>query len=217
MQRITVIDYGMGNLRSVSKALEHVVAADTEVRVSSDRSLIAESDRIVCPGQGAAMDCMQQLREHAMDKAVVDSIRGGKPFLGICMGLQVLLGESEENEGTECLNILPGKVRRFTQPLTDTDSGEKLKVPHMGWSRVEQIRAHPLWKNIDNGARFYFCHSYYVEPANSDLTIGRCVYGQAFSASLARENIFACQFHPEKSARDGLQLLRNFSLWDGMA
>ncbi|MDO6461007.1 imidazole glycerol phosphate synthase subunit HisH [Granulosicoccaceae sp. 1_MG-2023] len=215
MQRIAIIDYGMGNLRSVSKALEHVVPDNTEVLVTSDREKIADSDRILCPGQGAARDCMRQLHETGMDQAVRDAVAGGRPFMGICMGLQVLLTRSEENDGTDCLGIVDGQVRRFADGLTDADSGARLKIPHMGWSRVEQESAHPMWQGIESGARFYFCHSYFVVPDDDGITTGRCVYGHPFTAVIARGNVFACQFHPEKSSRDGLQLLQNFSRWDG--
>lgn len=215
MQKIAVIDYGMGNLRSVSKALEHVVDSnDTQIVVTSDQAVIAESDRVVCPGQGAAKDCMSQLREKGMDKAVINAVNDGKPFLGICMGLQVLLSESEENGGVECLDVLSGHVNRFNHAMRDEATGAALKIPHMGWSRVEQVKPHPLWNNIESGSRFYFCHSYFVKPANSEVVVGECAYGYSFSAVLAKDNIFACQFHPEKSARDGLQLLANFSRWN---
>ena len=215
MQRIAVIDYGMGNLRSVSRALEHVVDADTQVVVTSDRAIIADSERVVCPGQGAALDCMEQLKQHGMDQAVISAIDDGRPFFGICMGLQVLLTESEENNGTACLDVISGQVRRFEQPLLDPDSGERLKVPHMGWSRVEQSLQHPMWQGIADNTRFYFCHSYYVAPSDDAVTAGRCVYGHSFTAAVARDNIFACQFHPEKSADEGLKLLANFARWDG--
>ncbi len=214
MQRIAIVDYGMGNLRSVSKALEHVVDEDTEVIVTSDESIITNSDRVVCPGQGAAKDCMSQLQACEMDKAVRKVIGAERPFMGICMGLQVLLSFSDENDGTECLNIIPGKVRRFADPLTDSE-GQRLKVPHMGWSKVTQSMSHAMWSGIESDSRFYFCHSYYVTPDDATLSAGECTYGNAFTAVVARNNIFACQFHPEKSAKDGLQLLANFSVWDG--
>ena len=212
MQRIAVIDYGMGNLRSVSKALE-TVAPDDEVLVSSEADQIAAADRIVCPGQGAARDCMRALHETGMG-AVVERVIDTRPFLGICMGYQVLLSRSEENEGVACLDLVPGEVRRFDTPLHDTD-GQRLKVPHMGWSPVAQCGLHPLWSGIDDGARFYFAHSYYCVPAETGLVSGRTTYGPSFAASVARPNVFACQFHPEKSAADGLRLLANFTTWDG--
>ncbi len=222
MQRIVVIDYGMGNLRSVSKAIESVADGD-EVVVTSDADIIASADRIVCPGQGAAADCMAALG----DAGVVESIQqlmGSRPFMGICMGLQVLLTHSEENEGIDCLNLLPGQVRRFDNPLFDQtkfdktkpdEHAQRLKVPHMGWSKVDQARSHPLWSGIDDGARFYFAHSYYCAPDSDEAVVGRCNYGKEFAVAVAQTKLFACQFHPEKSARDGLQLLRNFISWDG--
>lgn len=214
MQRIAVIDYGMGNLRSVSKALEHVVGESTEVVVTSDESIIADSDRVVCPGQGAAKDCMSQLQASNMDKAVRDVIQDGRPFMGICMGLQVLLTRSDENDGTDCLGIIQGNVLKFADSLVDTDK-QRLKVPHMGWSEVKQSQAHPMWAGIEPGSRFYFCHSYYVVPDDLVSAVGECTYGNTFTATIARDNIFACQFHPEKSAKDGLKLLANFAVWDG--
>ena len=210
MQRIAVIDYGMGNLRSVSKALEHVVDADCEIRVTSDQALIADSDRVVCPGQGAANDCMRQLAACGMDAAVRQAISDGRPFLGICMGLQVLLTASEENGGTPCLDILAGQVKRFSHGMRDAATGNLLKVPHMGWSPVAHAGKHALWADIPSQARFYFCHSYYVVPDADDLAVGQCEYGQSFAAVLAKDNIFACQFHPEKSGTLGVKLYENF-------
>lgn len=212
MQRIAVIDYGMGNLRSVSKAIE-CVAENDEVLVTADAALIASADRIVCPGQGAAADCMAALT----DAGLVDTIHGiigSRPFMGICMGLQVLLSRSEENDGVDCMDVIPGQVKRFDQPLVDSD-GNRLKVPHMGWSKVTHAKAHPMWKDIADGARFYFAHSYYCAPDDQTSVVGKCEYGIEFAVAMARENLFACQFHPEKSSRDGLQLLRNFVAWDG--
>ncbi len=213
MQRIAVIDYGMGNLRSVAKAIEHVVSDDVEVVVTSDRSVILDSNRVVCPGQGAAEDCMSQLQQYGMDEAVVSVIDQGVPFLGICMGLQVLLSSSEENGGTSCLNIVPGVARGFPGDLAEF--GSRLKIPHMGWNQVEHTRDHALWDNIENNARFYFCHSFYVDPEDKAASVGKCHYGIEFTAALASRNIFACQFHPEKSATVGLQLLHNFCRWNG--
>lgn len=220
MQRIAVIDYGMGNLRSVSKAIESV-APDDEVLVTADPVLIASADRIVCPGQGAAADCMAALNGANLVEPIKEII-GSRPFMGICMGLQVLLTHSEENDGIDCMNVLAGKVKRFNRPLTDTE-GQRLKVPHMGWSKVNHSQAHsshpshPMWSGISDGARFYFAHSYYCAPDNKDSVVGSCVYGIEFAVAMAATNLFACQFHPEKSASDGLQLLRNFVAWDGAA
>jgi len=212
MQRIAVIDYGMGNLRSVSKALEHV-APDDEIVVSDNQAIIESADRVVCPGQGAAADCMRALHNHSLAE-VVTGLIGSRPFLGICMGYQVLFDHSEENNGIDCLGVVPGQVKRFAQPLL-ADNAERLKVPHMGWSEVEHAAQHSLWSGIENRARFYFAHSYYCEPANRDCVTGVCTYGQSFAVSVAQSNLFACQFHPEKSARDGLQLLKNFANWNG--
>lgn len=212
MQRIAVIDYGMGNLRSVSKAIERVAPGD-EVLVSNDATLIASADRIVCPGQGAARDCMAALVETGMADVVRETI-DTRPFLGICMGFQVLFTHSDENEGIPCLDLVPGQVRRFDEPLLDEKS-ERLKVPHMGWSRVEHVRDHPLWSGIEDGARFYFAHSYYCQPEDETIVSGRCHYGASIPVSIARPGLFACQFHPEKSSADGLTLLSNFVSWDG--
>ena len=212
MQRIAVIDYGMGNLRSVSKALEHV-APDADVVVSADADVIANADRIVCPGQGAAADCMNALRDSGLIQTIVETVET-KPFLGICMGLQVLLSRSEENGGIECIDIIEGSVARFAEPLINSN-GQRLKVPHMGWSQVEQRRQHAMWEGIEDGSRFYFAHSFYCVPADEEAVVGRCTYGHAFAAAVARPGLFACQFHPEKSAADGLQLLANFTRWDG--
>ncbi len=213
MQRIAVIDYGMGNLRSVWKALAHVCDSEVEVLVTSDISIIANSDRVVCPGQGAAQDCMRQLEQSGMDKAVIACIAQGTPFLGICMGLQVLMSESAENSGIKCLDIMPGSAEEFSRQMVDSISNQKLKIPHMGWNCVSQTLTHSLWEGIDNHARFYFCHSFYVNPMDKNQIAGECTYGKKFTAVLAQDNIFACQFHPEKSAKNGLKLLSNFARW----
>lgn len=211
MQRIAVIDYGMGNLRSVSKAIEHV-AGDAEVIVSSDASVIESADRVVCPGQGAAADCMAALQQSGLAQTIA-KIAGTRPFLGICMGYQVLLSSSDENDGVKCLNLIPGEVVRFDEPLMDGEV--RLKVPHMGWNQVRQVREHAMWAGIEDYSRFYFAHSYYCVPQDDSVVTGICHYGHDIAVSVAASNLFACQFHPEKSARDGLQLLRNFAHWDG--
>ena len=212
MQRIAVIDYGMGNLRSVSRALERVAPGD-EIVVSDSAEVIGASDRIVCPGQGAARDCMAALHASGLGQVVVDTV-DSRPFLGICMGLQVLLGRSEENGGVACLGVVPGRVRRFADPPRAAD-GTRLKVPHMGWSPVRQARPHALWRGIEDGTRFYFAHSYVCEPDDAALAVGTCDHGGEFAAALAYPGFFACQFHPEKSSRDGLRLLAIFVAWDG--
>lgn len=212
MQRIAVIDYGMGNLRSVSKAIE-CVATNDEVVVTADPAIITSADRVVCPGQGAAADCMKALGDAGLVEPIKQLI-GSRPFMGICMGLQVLLTHSEENNGIDCMNVLPGQVKRFNHPLLDS-SNQRLKVPHMGWSKVTHAQTHPMWKGINDGARYYFAHSYYCVPDDHASVVGHCEYGIEFAVAMAAEQLFACQFHPEKSATDGLQLLRNFVGWDG--
>ncbi|MCG6966277.1 MAG: imidazole glycerol phosphate synthase subunit HisH [Chromatiaceae bacterium] len=209
-QKIAVIDYGMGNLRSVSKAVEHV-AGDAEVRVTDDPSYIAAADRVVFPGQGAARDCMAAIGEHHLNQAVLRAART-KPFLGICMGLQVLMQRSEENDGTALLGLFAGEVRRF-DGLAMGDNGLPLKIPHMGWSQVQQQLSHPLWADIPDRSRFYFVHSYRVVPEDVSLIAATTDYGVRFTAAIARDNLFATQFHPEKSADVGLQLLSNFVNW----
>ena len=210
-QKIAVIDYGMGNLRSVSKAVEHV-AGNAEVRVTDDPAYIAAADRVVFPGQGAARDCMAAIGEHNLNRAVLHAA-ASKPFLGICMGLQVLMRHSEENGGTRLLGLFAGDVRRFAG-LPLGDNGLPLKIPHMGWSPVHQVVTHPLWDGIADRTRFYFVHSYRVVPEDVSLIAGTTDYGVRFTAAIAQDNLFATQFHPEKSADAGLRLLENFVNWD---
>jgi glutamine amidotransferase len=200
--KIAVVDYGMGNLRSVSKALERVAPQD-EVLVTSDPAAIRAAARVVVPGQGAMPDCMRQLAASGAREAVIEAA-GSKPFLGICIGLQMLFERGEEGD-TAGLGLLPGRVPRFK----DTD----LKIPHMGWNEVIQERPHALWDGIADRSRFYFVHSYYPQPADRSLTAGRCDYGISFTCAVARDNIFAVQFHPEKSQNSGLRLLSNFVQW----
>ena len=215
MQTIAVIDYGMGNLHSVTKALEHVVDENQKVILTSSPKVVAEADKVVFPGQGAARDCMLAIDEHGLRETVQQAAKN-KPFLGICMGMQVLVHASEENGGTDCRALYPGEVGYFGDPLVD-ENGERLKVPHMGWNQVSQTRSHPLWHKIADNSRFYFVHSYYLETEAPDLEIGHCVYGEPFTCAIARDNVFAMQCHPEKSADAGLQLLTNFTRWDGEA
>ena len=210
-QKIAVIDYGMGNLRSVSKAIEHV-AGNAQVRVTDDAAFIASADRVVFPGQGAARDCMAAINQHHVRQAVLSAAQS-KPFLGICMGLQVLMQHSEENGGTGLLGLFPGEVKRF-DGLATGDNGLPLKIPHMGWSQVRQVGAHPLWEGIEDDSRFYFVHSYRVVPEDVALIAGTTDYGVRFTSAIGRDNLFAVQFHPEKSADAGLQLLQNFVHWD---
>ena len=209
-QKIAVLDYGMGNLRSVSKALEHV-APDAKVRVTDDHEWIKTADRVVFPGQGAARDCMAAIGQHHLNREVREAMES-KPFLGICMGLQVLMEFSEENDGTELLGIFPGRVKRFV-PDMPGDAGLYLKIPHMGWSQVHQSRPHPLWEGIADDTRFYFVHSYHVVPAAPELVAATTEYGVEFVSAISRGNLFAVQFHPEKSADAGLRLLKNFVNW----
>ena len=210
---IAVVDYSMGNLHSVSKALEHVVQDGQRVLVTSDAGDIAGAERIVFPGQGAARDCMRHLQETGLDQ-VVKLAAAEKPFLGICMGMQVLMAHSEENDGIACMSLFDGEVRAFADQALKAQM-HSLKIPHMGWNEVSQQQDHPMWRGIDDKSRFYFVHSYYVDPTDDSLVAGTTEYGIDFVSVIARDNVFAAQFHPEKSAHDGLQLLKNFCAWDG--
>ena len=207
--KIAVVDYGMGNLRSVSKALERV-APQAEVRGTSEPAVIRSAGRVVVPGQGAMPDCMRQLAASGAREAVIEATRG-KPFLGICVGMQMLFEQGEEGD-TPGLGLLEGGVPRF--PAAGNDGKMTgLKIPHMGWNEVWQARPHPLWDGVPDGSRFYFVHSYYPQPAERALTAATCAYGVTFTCAIARDNIFAVQFHPEKSQASGLQLLSNFVQW----
>lgn len=209
--RIAVVDYGMGNLRSVQKALEHVAPAE-EVVVTSDPTEVISSDRVVFPGQGAMPDCMRELETLGLRRAVLEAART-KPFLGICIGLQMLFERSEEGE-VPGLGLLRGSVRRFVPANMFDEKGFHLKVPHMGWNRVEQTRNHPLWQGIAQGTRFYFVHSYHVVPDSADIVAAHASYPTPFAAAVSVANLFAVQFHPEKSDVAGLRLLSNFVSWN---
>ena len=214
MNTVAVIDYGMGNLHSVAKALEHA-SGGARVLVTHDQAVIEAADRVVLPGVGAIRDCMAEIRNLGIDKVVKTVLDQGKPFLGVCVGMQALMTFSDENNGVECLKILPGHVAFFGNDLHDPDSGERLKIPHMGWNQVHQTIEHPLWHGIEQDSRFYFVHSYYVEPVDPGMIAGSTRYGVPFTAALARANLFAVQFHPEKSQHAGLQLYENFINWNG--
>lgn len=211
MATIAVIDYGMGNLHSVARALEHV-APRQRVIVTQQASAILTADRVVFPGQGAIRDCLQELARHEL-LDVVRRAAAERPFLGLCLGPQALLGYSEENGGVTTLGVLPGKTLWFGNRLPITADGERFKIPHMGWNQVHQTRPHALWSGIPQDSRFYFVHSYYLAPDTTELIAATTRYGFDFASVIAEDNIFAVQFHPEKSARWGLQLLTNFSHW----
>ena len=211
MTTIAVIDYGMGNLRSVYKALEHV-APRQRVVIAQDAASIARADRAVFPGQGAMPDCMAHLRQAGLLDAVLEFARS-RPLFGVCVGEQMLFERSEEGDGgTPCLGLFPGSVVRFPAGQRDHE-GRVLKVPHMGWNTVRQTRPHPLWQGIADEERFYFVHSYYACPTDRGLDVGRSEHGVGFTSAVARDNIFATQFHPEKSAAAGLRLYANFVSW----
>ena len=211
MSSVAVIDYGMGNLHSIAKALQHA-SPDVDVQIVADADLILQADRVVFPGVGAMRDCMQALNRSGLSE-VIRSVAKTKPLLGICLGMQALLIDSEENDNTQGLGILPGKVVHFSEPLFDS-SGNKLKIPHMGWNQVHYSH-HPVWENIPQDSRFYFVHSYYAKPNDIVLIAATTQYPEPFACALTRDNVFAVQFHPEKSQAVGLQLLKNFLHWDG--
>ena len=212
MPDIAVVDYGMGNLRSVAKALRFVAPGRTIV-VSSDAATIRDAERVVLPGQSAMPDCIRCVNDSGLREVVLDAARD-RPFLGICLGLQMLFEDSEEGP-TPGLSVLAGHIVRFRDAAMRAANGQRLKVPHMGWSPVRHVGQHPLWDGIDDGSRFYFAHSYYPVPDDAGLTAATVDYPTAFTCAIARANIFAVQFHPEKSHRAGLQLLANFVAWNG--
>jgi glutamine amidotransferase len=211
MHRVAVIDYGMGNLRSVAKALE-AVSTNSQVDITADPNKILSADHIVFPGVGAMRDCMSELHRLDLD-GVIRQAAAEKPFLGICLGMQALLSSTEENNGCQGLDIIKGQVRHFEM----SEEYQHLKIPHMGWNQVNQTSPHPLWKEIEQDSRFYFVHSYFVSPEDASVTAATSNYPDAFTAAVQKDNLFAAQFHPEKSQHDGLKLLENFLNWDGQS
>lgn len=209
-ETVAILDYGMGNLHSAAKALEKV-ASGQRIVITSDPDEARKADRVVFPGVGAIRDCMHELKMSGLDQVVLETAASGKPLLGICVGMQALMERSQENDGVDCLGVFPGTVEHFGEPVGDL--GERLKVPHMGWNQVQQCADHPMWKGIPDLARFYFVHSYCVWDLTEEQQAGRCIYGQPFVAAVHHGNVFAVQFHPEKSAPHGLTLLENFLNW----
>ncbi len=211
MNKIVVVDYGMGNVRSVAQAFR-AVAPEAQIVISGDIADIRSADRLVLPGQGAMPDCMGCLQESGLQEAISQAARE-KPLFGVCVGEQMLFDVSAEGN-TPCLGLLPGKVVRFDLSGQLQEDGSRYKVPQMGWNRVRQSQGHPLWNGIADESYFYFVHSYYVQPEQAQDVVGTTEYGQVFTSAVARENIFATQFHPEKSAAGGLQLYKNFVHWN---
>lgn len=203
MSTIAIIDYGMSNLSSVLKAIEYV-APNEKVIISSNSDKINNADKIIFPGQGAAKKCMQSINDKNLSEIIKQNSKI-KPFLGICMGMQVLLESSEENNGTKCLGIINGKVEKFK-----SESNNRIKIPHMGWNKIKKKHDHPIWYNIKDDSFFYFVHSYFAIPIENSIVIGETKYGKTFSSVIAKDNIIAIQGHPEKSSTIGLQFLKNF-------
>ena len=210
MSSVAIIDYGMGNLHSIAKAVQHA-DPNADVTVTDDRGAILHADRVIFPGVGAIRDCMKALAERDL-AAVIRDAAASKPLLGICLGMQALLNESQENNGTRCLGLIPGRVVRFRDGLSDTN-GQALKIPHMGWNRVAPAQEHPLWEGIEPGSWFYFVHSYHASPEMAKDVAALTEYPASFASAVARGNVFAVQFHPEKSHGVGLRLLANFLNW----
>ena len=216
MNKVAVIDYGMGNLHSVAKAVEQVgyeLGEATEVHITSDPKIIAAADRVIFPGVGAIRDCMAEIKRLNVGQIVEEAMKT-KPVLAICVGMQALMQHSEENGGVDCLGFMKGQVKYFGDNIIDKNS-QRLKVPHMGWNEVKQTQQHSLWRDVPDNSRFYFVHSYYVKADDSEKITGTTNYGTEIVATLAADNIFATQFHPEKSQTVGLTMLRNFLQWDG--
>lgn len=210
---VAVVDYGMGNLRSVSQAVMHVAqGSGIEVVVTSRPEDVMAAERVVLPGQGAMPDCMRELRDSGLQDAVLHAA-ANKPLMGVCVGMQMMLGHSEEGP-TEGLGLVPGEVIRFRLEGRLQPDGSRYKVPQMGWNRVIQVRPHPIWAGVPDESWFYFVHSYYARTADPAHSVGETDYGGRFTCALARDNIFATQFHPEKSAEHGLALYRNFLHWN---
>lgn len=209
---VAVVDYGMGNLRSVSQAVMHVARdSEFEVIVTSKPDEVLNAERVVLPGQGAMPDCMSELRDSGLQEAVLHAA-ANKPLMGVCVGMQMLLTTSDEGP-TEGLGLIPGGVHRFQLDGQLQPDGSRYKVPQMGWNRVFQMRRHPIWQGVPDGAFFYFVHSFYARPSDASHSAGETEYGTRFTCALARDNIFATQFHPEKSAEHGLAVYRNFLHW----
>ena len=208
---IAVVDYGMGNLRSVAKAIEHVAPKEA-VEITSDAATIRRADRIVFPGQGAMPDCMRYLVDAGLDD-VVREAAGSKPLLAVCIGEQMLFERSDEGD-VAGLGIFSGSVIRFDDAAMQQPGGGRLKVPHMGWNRVRQQKEHPLWQGVPDDSWFYFVHSYYVVPTDLQISAGQSTYGTSFTCVVASDNIFATQFHPEKSSAAGLRIYENFTRWN---
>jgi glutamine amidotransferase len=216
MTHVAVIDYGMGNLHSVAKALEHVgkrAGLTLKVSVTSDPAVLRAADRLLFPGVGAMRDCMAEIKRLCIDEILREQVEL-KPVLAICVGMQALMQHSDENGGVDCIGLFAGKVKRFADHAVDA-SGAELKVPHMGWNRVRQKHAHPLWRKIADNSHFYFVHSYFAAPDMPSEIVGEADYPTPFCAAMAHRNVFAVQFHPEKSQANGLQLLENFLSWNG--
>jgi len=212
MNKVAIIDYGMGNLHSVAKAVENV-GENLQLSVTADEKIIMAADRIIFPGVGAMRDCMGEIRRLGLDDMLRRLVED-RPVLGICVGMQAMLDHSEENNGVDCIGLFKGNVKRFAADMLDAQ-GRRLKVPHMGWNEVQQTRPHFMWTDIADNSRFYFVHSYYVQPADTDQIAGESEYPDTFTVALAKPNVFAVQFHPEKSQQAGLQLYKNFLSWDG--
>ncbi len=213
MKTVAVVDYGMGNLRSVTQAVMHVASGSgVEVVWARRPEEVLAADRVVLPGQGAMRDCMRELHASGMHAAVLHAA-AHKPLMGVCVGMQMLLDRSEEGP-TESLGLIPGEVVRFQLAGRHQADGSRFKVPQIGWNQVRQSRPHPVWAGVEDGSWFYFVHSYYARTSDARHSVGEADYGGGFTAAVARDNIFATQFHPEKSAQAGLALYRNFLRWN---